>query len=84
MDLITNQKINKAFSLLKTENYSELIKLIDELKNEKKTKIVSLFLMGILNIKKNEPYLAKKNFYKILEKKKRSSRSKFKFGTYFF
>ena len=84
MDLITNQKINKAFSLLKTENYSELIKLIDELKNEKKTKIVSLFLMGILNIKKNEPYLAKKNFYKILEKKKDHLEANLNLGLIFF
>ena len=67
-NLNINEKINKALRLLETENYLESVKIIDELKNDKKTRLIAFFLMGIYHIKKNEPFDAKKNFTKVLEK----------------
>ena len=67
-NLNINEKINKALRLLESEDYSKSVKLIDELKNDKKTRIIAFFLMGIYHIKKNEPFNAKKNFTKVLEK----------------
>jgi tetratricopeptide (TPR) repeat protein len=67
-NLEINEKINKAISFLESENFTESIKLIDELKKDKKTRVIALFLMGIIHIKNNEPSKAKKNFNKVLEK----------------
>lgn len=62
------ENINKAIKLLELENYSEAIKIINNLKKEKKTKTISLFLMGIYHIKNKQVHDAKKCFIKVLER----------------
>ena len=42
-NLNINEKINKALRFLESKNYSESVKLINELKNDKKTRIIAFF-----------------------------------------
>ena len=66
-DFIAKNQINRCIELLEKENFSEARKFINNLKKEKKTKNIGLFLNGIFHIKQKEETEAKKYFNKILK-----------------
>ena len=63
-NFIVQNQINRCIELLEKENFSEARKFINNLKKEKKTKNIGLFLNGILHIKQKEETEAKKYFNK--------------------
>ncbi len=59
-------KINSGIELLKNENLIEALKIFNELKKNKKTKIIGLFFIGIIHTKNKEYQKAKRYFKEVL------------------
>ena len=54
-DTIIQNKINQGIKLIEIEKYPDAIKIFEELKKNKKTKLIGLMFLGIIHIKKEEP-----------------------------
>ena len=83
-DTILQNKINKGIKLIEIEKYIDAVKIFEELKKNKKTKLTGLMFLGIIHIKKNEPSKAKNNFYKIIEIDKKHWDANLNLGLIFF
>ena len=83
-DTILQNKINQGIKLIEIEKYHDAIKIFDELKKNKKTKLIGLMFLGIIHIKKEEPSEAKNNFYKIIEIDKKHQDANLNLGLIFF
>ena len=83
-ETILHNKINQGIKLIEIEKYHDAIKIFDELKKNKKTKLIGLMFLGIIHIKKEEPSEAKNNFYKIIEIDKKHQDANLNLGLIFF
>ena len=83
-DTVLQNKINQGIKLLEVEKYPDAIKIFEELKKNKKTKLIGLMFLGIIHIKKEEPLKAKSNFYKIIEIDKKHKDANLNLGLIFF
>ena len=83
-DTVLQNKINQGIKLIEVEKYPDAIKIFEELKKNKKTKLIGLMFLGIIHIKKEEPSKAKSNFYKIIEIDKKHKEANLNLGLIFF
>ena len=65
--LLIEKKINKGINLFEINKFKEAIFIFKKLKEKNKTKIIGLFFLGIIEIKKKNFDLAKKYLNKVLE-----------------
>jgi tetratricopeptide (TPR) repeat protein len=61
------KKIDKGIELLEKKNFSKATEIFNYLKKNNQTKLVGLFFLGIIQIKKNNSSLAEEYFLQILE-----------------
>ena len=63
---ITKQ-IDKGINLFENNKYDESIKIFNELKENSKTKIIGIFFLGVIEVKRKNFEVAKKLFFDVLK-----------------
>lgn len=61
------KKIDKGINLFENNKYDESIKIFNELKKDAKTKIIGIFFLGVIEVKRKNPEDAKKFFLEVLK-----------------
>ena len=63
---ITKQ-IDKGINLFENNKYDESIKIFNELRENSKTKIIGIFFLGVIEVKRKNFEVAKKLFFDVLK-----------------
>lgn len=63
---LIQENINKGIRLFETNNFNEAIQIFNTLSKKDETKIIGLFFLGVIEVKKNNLDLAKNYFFEVL------------------
>ena len=61
------KKIDKGINLFENNKYDESIKIFNELIKDSRTKIIGIFFLGVIEVKRKNPEIAKKFFFEVLK-----------------
>lgn len=61
------KKINKGIELLEKKKFSDAVVIFDYLKKNNSTKVIGLFFLGIIQIRKDKNISAERYFFQVLE-----------------